>query len=314
MINIMKKGGFREIMKEKFTDVRTTAPRKGWKKFLPYMLMLPTIAGVTVFSFYPFLKTVISSFSVTNQFGEWLKWGGTYFWKQLFTSENGLFWTMLSNTMVFAVMNFILTFVTGMILALLCVKRGRFSKLYQTIYALPIAISSVAASVMCKFIFQGNGGLMNVWTGIDIDWLKDERTALLVLSIITSWSHVGTAFLLLLAGFRGVSEDVQEAAIVDGAGAFTRAVKIMIPMASPQIFYVVFTNILTAVKTFTQVKLLTGGGPNDATRTLMFQIYVKGSQLGEYEYACCASIVMFLIIFVITRIQFKFEEKLVHYQ
>lgn len=301
-------------MKNKFTDVRTTAPRKGWKRFLPYMLMLPTLLGVTVFSFYPFLKTIISSFSITNQFGEWIKWAGTYFWKFMIESENGLFWKMLGTTMIFAVLNFILTFFTGMILALLCVKRSRFSKFYQTIYALPIAISSVAASVMCQFIFKGNGGLMNVWTGIDLDWLKDERVALLILSIITSWSHVGTAFLLLFAGFRGVSEDVQEAAIVDGAGAFTRAVKIMIPMASPQIFYVVFTNILTAIKTFTQVKLLTGGGPNDSTRTLMFQIYVKGSQLGEYEYACCASIVMFLLIFIITRVQFKFEEKLVHYQ
>lgn len=302
------------MVKEKFGDIRTTEQRKGWKKFLPYILMLPTLIGVTVFSFYPFLKTVVNSFSVTDQYGEWIKWSGTYFWKILIESENGLFWKMLSTTMLFAVMNFVLTFVMGMILALLCVKRSRFSRFYQTIYALPIAISSVAASVMCQFIFKGNGGLMNVWLGIDIDWLRDERTALLILSVITSWSHMGTAFLLLFAGFRGVSEDVQEAAIVDGAGAFTRAVKIMIPMASPQIFYVVFTNILTAIKTFTQIKLLTGGGPNDATRTLMYQIYLKGSTLGEYEYACCASIVMFLIIFVITRIQFRFEEKLVHYQ
>jgi sn-glycerol 3-phosphate transport system permease protein len=167
---------------------------------------------------------------------------------------------------------------------------------------------------MCQFIFTGNGGLMDVWTGINVDWLKDERTALLILSIITSWSHVGTAFLLLLAGFRGVSEDIQEAAIVDGAGEFTRAVKIMIPMASPQIFYVVFTNILSAIKTFTQIRLLTSGGPGDSTRTLMYQIYTKGAEAGQYEYACCASVIMFLIIFIITRIQFKFEDKLVHYQ
>lgn len=301
-------------MNRKRVDATASIQTKGWKKLLPYMLMTPTLLGITVFSFYPFLRTVLSSFSFTNQFGEWIKWAGTYFWEILFTSENGLFWKMISVTLLFALMNFVFTFFTGMILALLCVKRSRLSKFYQTIYALPIAISSVAASVMCQFIFKGGGGLMNVWLGNDIDWLRDESTALIVLSIITSWSHVGTAFLLLFAGFRGVSEDVQEAAIVDGAGAFTRAVKIMIPMASPQIFYVVFTNILTAIKTFTQVKLLTGGGPNDSTRTLMYQIYYKGSTLGEYEYACCASIVMFLLIFVITRVQFKLEDKLVHYQ
>ena len=281
---------------------------------LPYLLILPTFVGITIFSFWPFLKTVICSFSVTDQFGEWIRWEGLYFWKELFVGEKGLFGTMMLNTIVFAIMNFVFTFTAGLMLALLCVKKGKFRKVYQTIYALPIAISSATASIMCQFIFRGNGGLMNVWTGIDIDWLKDERTALLILSIITSWAHVGTAFLLLLAGFRGVSEDIQEAAIVDGAGGFTRAVKIMIPMASPQIFYVVFTNILTAIKTFTQIRLLTFGGPRDATRTLMYQIYVKGADAGEYEYACCASVVMFLLIFIITRIQFKFEDKLVHYQ
>lgn len=281
---------------------------------LPYVLLIPTFVGITVFSFWPFLKTVICSFSVTDEFGNWIRWEGTYFWKELFVGEEGLFGTMMKNTLLFATMNFVFTFAMGMILALLCVKRGKFRRLYQTIYALPIAISSATASIMCQFIFKGNGGLMNVWTGIDLDWLKDERTALLILSIITSWSHVGTAFLLLLAGFRGVSEDVQEAAIVDGAGAFTRAVKIMIPMASPQIFFVVFTNILTAIKTFTQIRLLTYGGPMDATRTLMYQIYCKGADAGEYEYACCASVVMFLIIFIVTRVQFAFEDKLVHYQ
>jgi len=281
---------------------------------LPYVLLIPTFVGITVFSFWPFLKTVICSFSVTDEFGNWIRWEGTYFWKELFVGEEGLFATMMKNTLLFATMNFVFTFAMGMILALLCVKRGKFRRLYQTIYALPIAISSATASIMYQFIFKGNGGLMNVWTGIALDWLKDERSALLILSVITSWCHAGTAFLLLLAGFRGVSEDVQEAAIVDGAGAFTRAVKIMIPMASPQIFFVVFTNILTAIKTFTQIRLLTYGGPMDATRTLMYQIYCKGADAGEYEYACCASVVMFLIIFIVTRVQFAFEDKLVHYQ
>ena len=102
--------------------------------------------------------------------------------------------------------------------------------------------------------------------------------------------------------------------MLDGASYVTRAFKILIPMASPQIFFVVFTNILSAVKTFTQIRMLTFGGPQDATRTLMFEIYYKGIELGEYESACCLSIVMFLIIFIITRIQFLFEKKLVHYQ
>lgn len=280
----------------------------------PYFMILPTFTGLAIFSFWPFLKTVISSFSVTDEFGGWIKWAGLYFWKEFFTGQKGYFATILKNTLVFALMNFVFTFTSGMFLALLCTKRGKFHKFYQTIYAIPIAISSVTASIMWGFIFMGNGGLMNTWTGLDIDWLRNEKTALLVISIITSWTHMGTSFLLLLAGFRGVSEDVQEAAIVDGAGSFTRAVKIMIPMASPQIFYVIFTNILSALMTFTQIKMLTGGGPKDATRTLMYVIYDRGVYLRQYEYSCCASIVLFLLVFIVTRIQFFFEDKMVHYE
>ncbi len=281
---------------------------------LPYLFLLPTFLGIAIFGFYPFLKTIISSFSFTDQYGEWLKWAGTYFWKGMVTSENGLFWKMLKTTLLFAGMNFLFTFTTGMILALLCVKRGKFSRLYQTIYALPIAISSVAASVMWGFIFKGNGGLMNTWIGVNTDWLMNEKTALLVVSIITSWTHLGTSFLLLFAGVRGVSEDVQEAAMLDGANGFMRAIKVLIPMASPQIFFVVFTNILSAIKTFTQIKMLTSGGPVNSTRTFMYDLYYRGIVLGEYESACCVSIVMFLIIFLITRIQFLFEKKFVYYQ
>ena len=281
---------------------------------LPYLFLIPTFAGIAVFGFYPFLKTIISSFSLTDQYGEWIKWAGTYFWKKMTTYESGIFWKMLGTTLMFSGLNFLFTFSAGMFLALLCVKKGKMNRLYQTIYALPIAISSVAASVMWSFIFKGNGGLMNTWLGVGTDWLRNEDTALVVVSFITSWCHVGTSFLLLLAGFRSVPMDVQEAAMLDGASYVTRAFKILIPMASPQIFFVVFTNILSAVKTFTQIRMLTFGGPQDATRTLMFEIYYKGIELGEYESACCLSIVMFLIIFIITRIQFLFEKKLVHYQ
>ncbi len=284
------------------------------KRLLPYLFLIPTFAGIVIFCFYPFAKTIINSFSFTDQYGEWIKWSGTYFWENLFKYEGGLFWKMLGTTLLFSGMNFVFTFTAGMALALLCVRRSRVNRLYQTIYALPIAISSVAASVMWGFIFRGNGGLMNTWLGIPTDWLHDESTALVVLSVITSWCHVGTSFLLLLAGFRSVPMDVQEAAMLDGATGVKRAFKIMIPMASPQIFFVVFLNILQAVKTFTQIRLLTYGGPRNSTRTMMYEIYYKGIELGEYETACCLSIILFLVIFIITRVQFIMEKRLVHYQ
>lgn len=289
-----------------------TNKKKKKVKLLPYLFFMPTMIGCVVFSFYPFFKTIVSSFSFTTEYGEWLGWSGTVFWEFMFKNEE--FWQIVKTTLVFAVMNFALTFSLAMFLALLSVKRSRFGRIYQTLFALPMAIASATATSAWRFILRTDGGLLNTWLGTEINWLVDERTALWVVAVVTAWTHVASSYLFLLAGFRGVSEDVQEAAIVDGASSFKRAIKIVIPMASPQIFFVLFLNIITAIKTFTQIKLMTYGGPAGSTTTLMYEVYVRVIEHGEYEYACCVAIVLFLLIFLATRIQFFFEKKLVHYQ
>lgn len=282
-------------------------------KLLAYMLIFPMVLSVTIFSFYPFIKTIVSSFSVTDEFGGWIKWAGTTFWKMMLESKTDNFWKMIRTTLIFAVMNFAMTLSLAGLLALLTTKKTKCSRIYQTLFALPMAVASATASIVWKFILNSEGGLLNTWLGTNIDWLNNPSIAIWMVAIVTSWCHLGHSYLFLLAGFRGVSEDIQEAAIVDGAGKFTRAIRIMVPMASPQIFFVVFTNIISSLKTFTQINLLTNGGPAGATSTLMYGIYWRQYK-GEYEAACCLSIVLFLIIFLITRIQFLYEKKLVHYQ
>ena len=279
---------------------------------LPYLLMLPTFVGAALFSFYPFYKTILSSFSFTNEFGEWQSWSGTTYWNMMFTDAG--FIQILKFTLLLAVVVFIGTFGFAMLLALLTTKRTNLGKAVQMLYALPIAIAHATSSVIWLFIFKSDGGLLNSWLGTDISWTTNKDTAFWVVSVVTIWTHISGSFLYLLAGFRGVSEDIQEAAIVDGANGFTRAVKIMLPMASPQIFYVLFLNIIGAMECFTQAKLLTGGGPAGSTTTLMYEIYLRAIRYGEYEYACCLSIVLFLIIFLLTRIQFLCEKKFVFYQ
>lgn len=278
---------------------------------LPYMLIFPALLGSVIFSFYPFFRTVISSMTYTDMGGEWTGWAGGMFWKMVLQSSD--FYKMLGITLLFAIANFAGTFGMAMILALCSVKRTKFGKAYQMLYALPIAIASAISSVIWKQFFSTNG-ILNTLLGTKISWMVDENYSFWVVTIVTIWCHIAGSYIYLLAGFRGVSEDIQEAAIVDGANGFTRAVKIMIPMASPQIFFVLFLNIINAIKTFTQIRLMTQGGPAKSTTTLMYEVYVRAIELGEYEYACCLSIVLFLIIFLITRIQFILEDKFVHYQ
>jgi len=279
----------------------------------PYLLLLIPLISVCTFSVYPFIKTIVSSFSRTTEVGAWISWVGLDNWKMVFTDS--AFLKTLGNTFLFAAVNLVVSFLGAMIFALLAdgVKRsGR--RLVQTLYALPLVIASAPTSLIWKFMYRKEGGIVNILLGTDMAWLQDGNTALYAVAFVTAWSQVALSFILLLAGFRNVSDDLLEAATLDGAGAFTKAVKIKIPIASPQIFYVIFLKIISSFKAFGQIRLLTEGGPAGATTTLMYKVYERGTASGYFELACCYSIILFVIIFTATRIQFLMEKKFVHYQ
>ena len=140
--------------------------------------------------------------------------------------QDETFWQTLVVTLKFAVVIFIGTFFFAMLFALLSTKKSKLGKVSQMLYALPIAIAHATSSVIFRFAVKTDGGLLNSWLGTDIAWIQQENTAFWVVSVVTIWTHISGSYLYLLAGFRGVSEDIQEAAIVDGANGFTRAVKI----------------------------------------------------------------------------------------
>lgn len=163
-------------------------------------------------------------------------------------------------------------------------------------------------------MYRKEGGIINILLGTDLAWLQNGNTAIYAVAFVTAWSQIALSFILLLAGFRNVSDDLLEAATLDGAGPITKALRIKIPIASPQIFYVIFLKIISSFKAFGQIKMLTEGGPSGATTTLMYKVYERGTASGYFELACCYSIILFVIIFVATRIQFLLEKKLVHYE
>lgn len=286
--------------------------KKGKISSLPYLLLIPAIALLITFSFYPFIKTIVSAFSITTETGQWIRWNGLENWKMVL--DDGQLGKVVGVTFKFAALNMLFTFCGALVLALVADGAKKGGRLIQTLFALPMVIATSPTSVIWKFIFRKEGGILNAILGTDNAWLLETGTALMCVAIVTSWTHMASSFILLLAGFRNVSNDLIEAATIDGASRFTIATKIKLPIASPQIFYVMFLNLVTAFKTFTQIKLLTGGGPAGKTTTLMYIIYQKGTGAGFFEIACCYSIILFLIIFVMTRIQFACEKKFVHYQ
>ena len=288
------------------------ARRKRAKLLFPYLCIAPAILLFAVFTIYPFIRTIVLSFALTDKTGNFSQWVGLANWKRVLSKD--AFWDIIGVTLKMAAINLVFTFGIAMIFALLATKKVRFSKLYQTMYALPMAIASSPAAAIFLFIYRQKNGLLNNILGTEIGWLTDSSYAIWAVCGMTIWMHIGTSFIFLLVGFRNVPEDLLESAWLDGAGPFKRIWHIILPMASPQIFFVIFMNIASSFKTFAQIKLLTQGGPVNSTKTLIYYIYENAILNGRFETACVQAIFLFLMIFALTRIQFIFEDKVVHYQ
>ena len=285
--------------------------RKEHSGLTHYLLLVPSMALFAMFTFWPFLKTIILSFSYTDKKGDFVKWAGIRNYIRVITSST--FPKIMGNTLLFALLVGVFTLLVAMLLALLSASREKGSRLYEVMYSLPMAVASAPAASIFIFLMRKDGGLLNQLLGTDIAWLRDPKWALLAVAFVTVWLSIGASYIFLLVGFRNVPEDLLESARLDGAGPVRRAFSVLIPVASPQIFFVVFLNISNAFKAFGQIKLLTEGGPNNATNTLIYSMYKNALLNGRYETACVQAVFLFLIIFIVTRAQHALEERTVFY-
>ncbi len=296
------------MAKQKLTPI---AGRRKKPTPAPYLLMLPAIILYCLFTFYPFIKTIVLSFAYTDKKGNFVGWAGIDNYVRVVT--NHLFEKVMTNTFVFALMIGVGTLVIAMILALLSASKEKGSRLYELMYALPMAVASAPAAAIFAYLSRKENGVINTLLGTDIAWFQDPKWALIAVAVCTIWLSIGSSYIFLLVGFRNVPEDLLESATLDGAGPLRKAWNILIPMASPQIFFVVFLNISGSFKAFGQIKMLTNGGPNNSTTTLIFSMYNNAMLNNRFDTACVQAILLFLLIFFFTKLQNAMEERWVHY-
>lgn len=263
------------------------------------------------FCYFPFLKTIFLSFFLTDIKGNIVKFVGLANFSRILKSSD--FLNSLLVSFKFAGIVCVFSVLLGGILALVACEKRRFSRIYEVMFSLPMAVASVPAAAIWMVLMSQGSGVINWLLGLNISWLKDPKVALYSVAIVTVWLRVGVNFIFLLTGFRRVPVDLIESARIDGANYFQRLFKIVLPMASPQIFFVVFLAIVNSFQSFGQIKILTAGGPNNSTNVLIHSIYLKALIENRFESACVQSLVLFLVIFLITRVQFLVEKKVVHY-
>jgi ABC-type sugar transport system permease subunit len=245
----------------------------------------------------------------------------------LFAAADKFFWLALRNTLTFALFAVPLSVIPALVLANILNSKLPGMKFFRAVYFMPSIAAIVGISLVWQWLYNATIGYINyfITLGVEfwnnlfnaglmdpkIQWVSDERTALLAVIIIAAWQTMGFNTVLFLAGLQNIPGELYEAATVDGAGAWDRFWGITIPMLAPSTFYVVSTTTIQAMQVFEQVFILMNPpeGPNNSTITLVLYLYRSGFQNFKQGYASAIAWVLFIVIFGLTLIQFQRQRR-----
>jgi sn-glycerol 3-phosphate transport system permease protein len=273
----------------------------------PYLYILPSLVLFGLFVFYPFIKTLVLSFFATDQGGAAGTWVGWSNYRNLITSRDFLF--SLRVTLEFAVKVVVGSMVLGLVTAILANEAIPLRPLFRTVYAMPLAVSSACITVISIFILNPTMGILYYLIGGQTRWLSDVHTALNSVAAVTIWLYIGLNYVFLIAALQMVDASLYESAQIDGAGFFRKHLHITLPGISPTLFFLMVVNVLDAFQTYAQVNLMTQGGPGKFTRVIVYQIYLEAFQYNRFGAAAAQSAVLFVIMLILTLVQFRVERK-----
>lgn len=226
-------------------------------------------------------------------------------------------WNAMMNTFYFAAGYVPVSIILSLILAVLLNMKLKGTVFFRTVFFLPSVTSGVALALVWRWLYNYNYGLVNFFLGLlginGPDWLNDPKWAMPAVIIMSVWSRVGYNALLFLAGLQAIPDEYYEAARVDGASGFQVFWKITFPLITPTTFFLLVTGMIGALQVFTQIYVMTGGGPGNSTETVVYLIYSYAFSWFRMGRASAISWVLFTIIFFLTIIQIKFQRKWVHY-
>lgn len=242
-----------------------------------------------------------------------------------------VFWIALRNTFVYAVGMLALAVIPAFLVAWLLNSKLKGMTLFRALFYIPVVASIVGITLVWFWIYKQQAGVLNfvISTVIqalnlvlaplgvtvqdpNIGWLVDSDWALIALFVMTAWATIGYDMVIFLAALQGISREIFEAALVDGSSRWNTLRKIVIPLLSPTIFFVLVTNTISVLQIFSEPYIMTQGGPANSTLTIVLYLYRKGFQRFQMGYAASLAWIVFAIIFIITSLQFRLASRWVY--
>jgi multiple sugar transport system permease protein/sn-glycerol 3-phosphate transport system permease protein len=289
------------------------AERGEWLLFL--LLVGPNLLLFVLFTYWPLFYNGYLSFVRWDMLAPVKRWVGLDNYVYLFSTAS--FGKILLNTALFTVAAVAITCLLGLGMALLLNQPLSGRNAVRSIAFSPVMLSGAAIGIVWIYIFDPRYGLLDVLlraVGIaSPNWLLDTQWAMVAVVIVYVWKNIGYAIVIYLAGLQAIPRELYEAALVDGATPWARFRHVTVPGLSPVIFFLVLTTILATFQTFDVIKVMTDGGPVDATTTLIYYLYQEGFVGFNAGRAGVTAVVLFLMMLAITLVQMRYTERSVNY-
>ncbi|HJF31294.1 MAG TPA: sugar ABC transporter permease [Sporosarcina psychrophila] len=288
--------------------LRERVKREWNRNAIVYIFLIPVLGHFIIFQIYPFLLSFYLTFMDWKVIGD-PEFVGLKHWKY-FLSDT-LAWKAIWNTVKFSVYYIVPTMALGLILALIINSGVKSARFFKGVFFLPVVTSFVIIAGIWGWLFRGTeAGMINYllsFVGIEPQlFLANSSQALAVLAGLSIFKVAGSTMIYYFAGLQSIDRQLYEAAQIDGASAFKIFWTITFPLLKPIHFYVAITTTIGSFQIFDSAYLLTGGGPNYATTTIVYYLYEQGFTSLNLSYAAVLSYVLFFIILVISLIQRKY--------
>lgn len=290
-------------MKNRLTARKQSSTYQRQQRLTALAFLLPAVALLIVFLVVPAIMALGYSFTdfyITKPNS--INFIGLDNFKTLF--QDDLFWKCLGNTVYFVVVLVPVETVISLGLAMLIKRKRPGRTFFRLSYFAPVMTSATVVSILWVFLYNPSDGLINSFLnllGIESQmFLRSASQAMNSIIGMTVWQGVGYQMLIFLAGLNDIPEELYEAASMDGAGPFQQFIHVTLPGLKNVVSFIVVYLTIMAFKIFTQPYIMTNGGPENSTRTIVYYIYQQGFQYKKAGYSAAIAVVFFLLVVVVS--------------
>ena len=277
-----------------------------------WIMVAPTIIGLIILNLWPFVQTLYTSFCEHLGFGHY-KFIGLQNYVEMF--QNAEFWRATWNTILFCILTVPLGLFLSLLVAMLLNAKIKGKGVFRTIFFLPMVCAPAAVTMVWRWIFNGEYGILNQVLGAHVGWITDPNVVMLSCAIVAIWSNIGYDAVLLLAGLQNISKSYYEAASIDGAGKVTQFFHITLPMVSPTLFVVMIMRLMSSIKVYDLIYMMVEDTNPAVTsvQSLMYLFYRESFIAGSRGSGSAIVIWTVALIGMVTIIQFVGQKKWVNY-